>query len=1161
MTTSFCAFTIRSGRHRTQTGPAFALVVLCIVLMPTWGFTRASGTPRAQDSTPVVADTLTATTDPVTIQSLQNRRKSIEENAAIEESVKTNALEILNNAIAALQQEQSFVERAQSLQASTENISGQLEATRAELEAPTEELEEPSRDDDLATVQQRLQTFEEQLRKAEAEKTDLDQQEAFRTKRRTEVPVELTQAKASLAALDAAAAEEPAEGQNPVIRAANAALRDARRRALVARIELLQRELPVYDATSSLLAAQRSLAARKVAVARRAVAAWQGHVNEQRASEAENNLAQARELLSSASDAAVPVAADVLKLAESLVDVRTNLSRDIAETTEAIQQVELRTKRLKTEFEEITARAEAAGLTNSVGVLLRKQNSSLPDQRRLAQEIADRQAMISSAHIERIDYQNRRSAVDDVEELAERTAVRYGTNLSDEDRRALQDELRIIFQANGRYLDGVISDLSSYLDRLATLDVRQRALLEQTVEQSDYMLEHVLWVRSATPIDSQIPGQLVDSVRQLRTDITATGQILTEDVVEYPHLWLLAILAGTSLLLWRKRFRESIRQAGEQAGKRITTQMQPTLRALGVTIIVSAIWPGVFWFIGWRLNASRASAFETAVGLALQSSAVLAFTLDVMRHVCRPNGLGVAHFEWPPRSVDTIRLSVKLLIFVAVPLTAVSLMMDRAAVDIYRISLGRLTLMAALITLAVAMHRVLRPGSPVIEEAATGTSNSWIRNARFFWYALGVGTPLVLTVLAAMGYLYTARQLSLRLIQSGWLLLSVVLVVALLTRWQLLTYRALAMKQARERRAALLQEGAQAAVSDDGEVTLPAFEESIEALSDSNLRLGKLLSVVFGATVITGMLIIWSDVLPALGVLSRFEVWDSAIPTEVVDGIERFEKITLRELSLAVVVLVLTVFSASNFPGLLEFAVLRRLPFDSGTRYATSTVVRYAITVIGIAMSFNLIGLGWANIQWLVAAMTVGLGFGLQEIFANFVSGLILLFERPIRIGDTVTVGSITGTVTRIRIRATTIVDWDRKELVVPNKEFVTGQLINWTLSDSVLRVIIHVGIAYGSDTQLATRLLYRVAEDNPNVLDEPAPKVVFFSFGESSLDFELRCFVGSLHLFRNIPHDLNLAVDNLFREHNIEIAFPQRDLHVRSFDNPVPVAAGRGDT
>jgi potassium efflux system protein len=182
------------------------------------------------------------------------------------------------------------------------------------------------------------------------------------------------------------------------------------------------------------------------------------------------------------------------------------------------------------------------------------------------------------------------------------------------------------------------------------------------------------------------------------------------------------------------------------------------------------------------------------------------------------------------------------------------------------------------------------------------------------------------------------------------------------------------------------------------------------------------------------------------------------------------------------------------------------------------------------------------------------LGFGLQEIFANFVSGLILLFERPIRIGDVITLEDVTGTVTRIQIRATTITDWDRKELVVPNKDLITGRLLNWTLGDRVNRLVINVGVAYGSDTRQVHELLLQIADQHPDVLEDPAPLVTFEAFGDSTLNFVLRCYLSSLGDRLPTLHDLNSAIHEQFATAGIEIAFPQRDLHIRSYI-PVPPA------
>jgi potassium efflux system protein len=174
-------------------------------------------------------------------------------------------------------------------------------------------------------------------------------------------------------------------------------------------------------------------------------------------------------------------------------------------------------------------------------------------------------------------------------------------------------------------------------------------------------------------------------------------------------------------------------------------------------------------------------------------------------------------------------------------------------------------------------------------------------------------------------------------------------------------------------------------------------------------------------------------------------------------------------------------------------------------------------------------------------------------MFANFVAGLVILLERPIRVGDVVTVDDITGVVSRIRIRATSITNWDRKEYVVPNKEFITGRLLNWTLSDKINRIVINVGLAYGSDTEQARELLLQVADEHPLILKDPPSVATFEGFGDNSLNLSLRTFLPTLDNRLEVIHQLHTAIDRAFRQAGLEIAFPQRDLHIRSY----PAALG----
>jgi potassium efflux system protein len=290
--------------------------------------------------------------------------------------------------------------------------------------------------------------------------------------------------------------------------------------------------------------------------------------------------------------------------------------------------------------------------------------------------------------------------------------------------------------------------------------------------------------------------------------------------------------------------------------------------------------------------------------------------------------------------------------------------------------------------------------------------------------------------------------------------------------------------------------------------------------------------------------LVWSDLISATSYLDSVTLWEYNAGSS--DN-PQLAAMSAADVLGALVIVVFTVTLARNLPGLLEILILSRIDLRQGSSYAITTLLSYTIVSIGIISGLSALGVSWNKLQWLVAALGVGLGFGLQEIFANFVSGLIILFERPVRIGDVVTIGDLSGTVNRIRIRATTITDFDRKEIIVPNKTFVTEQLINWSLNDTVTRIIIRVGVAYGSDLAKVRELLLDIATNNSRVLKEPEPMVLFLNFGNSTLDHELRVHVRELMDRNQAIDEINREIDRQFREHDIEIAFRQIDLNLRN--------------
>ncbi len=233
---------------------------------------------------------------------------------------------------------------------------------------------------------------------------------------------------------------------------------------------------------------------------------------------------------------------------------------------------------------------------------------------------------------------------------------------------------------------------------------------------------------------------------------------------------------------------------------------------------------------------------------------------------------------------------------------------------------------------------------------------------------------------------------------------------------------------------------------------------------------------------------------------------------------------------------------------------------ERGAREATVTMTGYAFFAIALLVALGVAGFDFGSLALIAGALSVGIGFGLQNIVNNFISGLILLFERPIKTGDWIVVGNTEGYVKRIRIRSTQIQTFDQADVLVPNSELISSQVTNWMLKDPRGRIRVPVGVAYGSDTAQVRDILVQVAEEHPRVVNDgssPRPRVLFREFGDSSLNFELRCFIQNIDERMRITSDLNFAIDKAFREAGIEIPFPQRDIHVRDLPQPPPGTAG----
>ncbi|MBK7406322.1 MAG: mechanosensitive ion channel [Phycisphaerales bacterium] len=661
---------------------------------------------------------------------------------------------------------------------------------------------------------------------------------------------------------------------------------------------------------------------------------------------------------------------------------------------------------------------------------------------------------------------------------------------------------------------------------------------------------------------------------------------------------------------WRLARRSAL--ALPKTGHVTQLNMAGAVWKLAVAVAAAAPIPLALWLISrWLEHAAAPTTGPAAVATGVARAAYVLFGLNLLREFSRPGAVGAEHFRWPEAGQAHLRRNLHWFTPLAVVVGLVVQAYNYRSTETGQSDgIGRIAFVAGMLAVAVFYHRVFSPKRPLISEYLKKRRGGLIEKTKWAWFPVLTALPVLLALATAAGYASTALQIQRRLADTFVFVLVVIVANALVLRYFQLARRKLAIQAAKARAAAAAAAAEGGEAKEAAPEIDTSSELDLTALS---LQTRKVLQALVTVVLILGLYGVWSDVLPALRWFERVQILphlayvnpdtgaistltpglptDAPAPNGAVgngagngmgngagggaggsapsaglpssplmsvgqggaSGGEsagvRAPSVTLADLGLAVLLVMLTVSASKNVPGLLEITVLQRLPLGAAGRYAIYTVARYLIVIVGIVVISQALSVPWEKAQWLAAALTFGLAFGLQEIFANFVSGLIILFEQPIRLGDTVTVGGSSGTVTKIRMRATTITDWDRKELVIPNKTFITDQITNWTLSDPVCRVVVPVGIAYGSDTEQAQRLLLQLAKETPHALEDPPARALFLGFGDNTLNFELRVFIDSLENLITAKSELHFRIDRAFREAGLEIAFPQRDLHVRSID------------
>lgn len=784
-----------------------------------------------------------------------------------------------------------------------------------------------------------------------------------------------------------------------------------------------------------------------------------------------------------------------------------------------LQQERDRLVRVERELEQslshVHERLEISGLTEALGGVFLEEQRRLRDLDQVRFQLRDLERELAQSQLRTISLRERLAALpaDPVAEWepAARAALRELR------RQALNAELHAE---------------EARTEQLRQADLRLRAVVDLVADLDRTLREALLWWPSHSPVGlawlERVPAATLALL-----DPDAWAELQETFLRETRHRpWFMGIMflvAGLLYLAGRNVHRHLERLA-ETTRHRYTDSIRATVSALGWSLLRVLPVPFVMLSLAFQLHAAPEPGFAVEVlSLALITVSVWWLAGHLLLLFISRYGVGTAHFGWPEPLLARLHrhlywfLPVQTLLFLVIALTFGH--PSDAVFDLY----GRLALLAVILNFGLMAWLLLVPhdsGDRTLDE-----------RRRLLLRGLLIVAVGGLVALALAGYLYTVAELLRHLIGTVLVLIVVGLGYSLAARWLVLGEMRLALLRIRERRE---QEAATEGGS-GGEAGVDVPEPRL-SMEDVNLQSRTLLRVTALGGTLVGLLWVWSDILPALAWLDGITLWARTI--EIGES-EIVTSVSLQDLLLAGFLGALFLLAARNLPGLVEILLSRSTQMDAPGRYTFTMLLRYLLAVVAVIVVFSLLGLRWGEIQWLVAALTVGLGFGLQEVVANFVAGLIVLLERPVRVGDTITVGEYSGTVSKIRGRATTIVDWDNREIVVPNKVFISDRLINWTLSDTTTRLVIPVGVSYASDVDLVRETLLEVAHNDPHVLEEPESVVYFLRFGDSALNFELRVFVSQMADRLVTLSGLHTAIIKRFRELGIEIAFPQMDVHL----------------
>lgn len=821
------------------------------------------------------------------------------------------------------------------------------------------------------------------------------------------------------------------------------------------------------------------------------------------------------------------------------LSINTDLSQYLVEQTQkanALSQESLRTKNVLDSLlqtkRNIEEQISALQGTLVLSRVINQQKQSLSTKNLIGSLAGD----TAKLRVELFELSQERDQLYNIDNVIRLLQDKHNLLFDKSEYQTLTD----ILKEREKLLVDLIKTQNSQLNLSNEIEQAQRQIITISDELQNDLEQQSFWVKSNNPINfawlESFPKLVLQQIAEFTEYIGFDN--LGENLP--PTLAFIALLLAIyGVIRWKKmEIKHRLLVISEQVNTLKNDSHWHSPEAMLWTVVLNL--PSTLLFLTIStlvLFLFFSSPFESWAWL-LQASGYWLFFGSVLS-LLRPNGLAYRHFGMPQASNEIFQRIIKQSVWIVVLLLVSSVFSQIDSIGFTNDVIGQVMTIFALALCLVVVRPLLDRGIREYENAknedGTKRNISLFNLLRLILFIV----PISLIVLIVLGYYYTAVYLIEHIIQSYLVALIWVFGRYFIYRSLTISSRRMAYRRLQNKREQLREQELE--TKDDSRE-----QEKLIKISTVNQQIFRMADLIMWLVLLITLYAIWSDLISVAYYLNGFVLWQTTT-----NGIE--ESVTILNLLRSLMYIGITYFLVKNIAGILEVTLFSRIKLSKGTPHTMTAVLTYVIITVGCISAFTALGISWGKIQWIFTALSVGLGFGVREIFGSFVSGTILLFERPIRVGDKVTVGNFTGVITRIRLRSTTLVDDENKEVVLPNQAFVTDRFINWTLNNTITRLQIMLKVDTAADLALVRTLLLQAAQEAEKALSEPSPSVNLIHFGDGWIEHELLVFVGELDDRSRTRNFLYQRIAQLFNQHGIRIAFNQLDVHIHNGQNGLP--------